>query len=61
MAGTSTAIYYREMFIPIRGIYTARCACPARALCGKDNGRVTRATKYILTGDFAIWTRQGIL
>jgi hypothetical protein len=59
MAGTSTPIYHREKFIPIQGIYTTRRACLARALWGKNNGGVTRATKYFLTGVLAIGTCQG--
>jgi hypothetical protein len=50
MAGPSISIYCRETIIPVRGIYTACRSCLARALWGKNNGRVTPTTKYFLTG-----------
>jgi len=58
MAGISTPIYHREKFIPVQGICTTRRACVARALWGKYNGRVTRATKNFLTGVLTIGTCQ---
>ncbi|KAI0288894.1 hypothetical protein BC826DRAFT_650705 [Russula brevipes] len=59
MAGTSTPIYHRETFIPIQWFYTTCRICLARALWGKNNGRITRATKYFLASVRATGTCQG--
>ncbi|KAI0280733.1 hypothetical protein BC826DRAFT_449676 [Russula brevipes] len=46
-------------FVPMRGIYAACRVCLARALWGKNNGGITRATKNFPARVLAIGTCQG--